>query len=48
MDEITKLKAECYDIVANIQQLQGLLEQKNRELAKLMQDSAQPKVVEKK
>lgn len=32
MDEITKLKSEAYDILAQIQELQRLLEEKNQKI----------------
>jgi hypothetical protein len=35
MEEITKLKAECYDILAQIQQLQQLLQEKSQKIAEL-------------
>lgn len=40
MDEITKLKAEAYDIVAQIQQLQRLLEEKNKRIGAVLEQLA--------
>lgn len=40
MEEITKLKAEVYDLLAQQEHIQRLLQEKNQEIAKL---SAQPK-----
>lgn len=37
MDEITKLKAEAYDLVATIQNLQNQLEAKNQQIIELLQ-----------
>jgi uncharacterized protein (DUF3084 family) len=35
MDELTRLKAEAYDLVAQIQQLQRMLDEKNQQIAAL-------------
>lgn len=38
MDEITKLKSEAYDILVKIQQLQRLLEEKNKQITKSIEN----------
>lgn len=46
MDEITKLKAEAYDIFAQIQALQQMLAEKNQKIAEILQaehDAKTPK-----
>ncbi len=41
MDEITKLKAEAYDLVAQIQQLQRILESKNKQISTELEQISQ-------
>lgn len=41
MDEITKLKAEAYDIIAQREYLTKVLEQKNQRIAELSQKQAE-------
>jgi uncharacterized coiled-coil DUF342 family protein len=48
MDELTQLKAEGYDTVANIQALQNRLQQINGRINQLMQQAQQPKEEPKK
>lgn len=46
MDDLTRLKAEAYDLVAQIQQLQRLLDEKNQQIAAIhesMAESTAPK-----
>lgn len=46
MEEITKLKAEVYDLLAQQEQIQHILRQKNQHIAELQ--SKEPEVVDKK
>lgn len=50
MDEITKLKAEAYDLVAKIQQFQQLLEEKNQQIVQAVNSapSSTPKTTKTK
>ncbi len=41
MDDLTRLKAEAYDLVAQIQQLQRLLDEKNQQIAAIHESLAQ-------
>ena len=43
MEEITKLKAESFDILATIQQLQERLQQNNQKIVELSQKQEAPK-----
>jgi len=42
MSEINDLKAKCYDILAQIQQLQQLLAEKNQQIAELQAKAVEP------
>lgn len=42
MDDLTRLKAEAYDLVAQIQQLQRLLEEKNQQIVAILEQQASP------